>query len=153
MPPCHSRRSTALIISWQQFALLAKSQQNATSRRLIGLVENAISSFDYEESAGQTDGRASETSLTLNELLKGLPGTKLAFSEVHNEIGTDRSRRSIFLDPEENALSSLIDLYAGTVATLEIRSKEEVDFRLLRERAGSLGHGSTVPMSVPAGIV
>lgn len=114
---------------------LAKTQPNATSRRIVGLVENAILSSDQEEPADQADGSASETPLTLNELLQGLPGAKLAFSDVHNEIETDRSRRSIFLDPEENALSSLIDLYAGNVATLEIRSKEEVDFRLLRERA------------------
>jgi hypothetical protein len=127
---------------------LTKSQQNATSRRVIGLAENAISALDQKESVGQTDRLASETYLTLSDILEGLPGNKLSFFEVHNEVGSDRSRRSIFLDPEENALSSLLDLYAGTVSTLEIRSAEEVDFRALRERAIKLMRGRFPIVSV-----
>jgi hypothetical protein len=96
-----------------------------------------------------TDGLASGKSTSLHELLKDLPGPKIGFSDVYRENEADRSRRSIFLDPTENALSSLIDLYAGTVTTLEIRSeKGQIDFAPLRERAIQIMRGRFPIVSV-----
>src|SRR5882724_4834158 len=65
---------------------LANTQPNATSRRMLGLLESETAALDREKLGGPTDGLASGKSTGLHDLLKDLPGKEVGFSEVHGEI-------------------------------------------------------------------
>ncbi len=65
-----------------------------------------------------------------------LTGETLSLAETIDEFQADDRRRSVFLDPAENVISTLIDYYSGRLNSVEFRNPDwAIDFEALRERA------------------
>ena len=101
----------------------------AVIRRAMGIIAERINEISREEIVPLCDGpREPRRPVGTGD---EEPRTQLKFHEAYGEVRSEDRRKTLFADPTEQIMSTLIDFYTGRLDSFEIRKSAAVSSQLI----------------------